>query len=218
MKFSFAIAGLALAFVCNAPAPAAAQTTQTLLGYTFDDTTGTPTTTASGVMGSAFTRDPADDTFYDNTAGNPAPDANSGGWTTDTALDPTLYYTFTITPAAGGTSWNTLTLDVANFDAADIDDGPTQFAVRSSLDSFTTDLLGGAIGNSFSTESATLDVTSSVPVEYRIYGFGAGTTDGLFQIDNVALTLVTPAPEPSTTAAVGLALLLGGLVFVRRRA
>ena len=62
-----------------------------------------------------------------------------------------------------------------------------------------------------------LNVTSDVPVEYRIYGFGAGTTGGLLQIDNVALTFASPVPEPSAVATLGFATLLGGFFFARRR-
>lgn len=208
--------GLALILLLAA-VPVSAWASQTVIDYTFAGAVGTPATTASGVAGSELTRDDSADTFYDNTAGNPAPDANSGGWTTAAALDPALYYTFTVTPAAGGTSWNAITLDLANFDADDIDDGPTQFAVRSSLDGFTADLLTGAVGNGFTTDTASLNVTSAVPVEYRIYGFDAGTEEGLLQIDNVALTFTAPVPEPSTVAMLGVAALFGGLVFARRR-
>lgn len=216
MKFSPLLwsSGSALLLAFHAPATAGAQQPQTVVSYTFAGVSGTPTTTASGVTGSELVRDASADTFYDNTAGNPAPDANSSGWTTGTALDLALYYTFTITPAAVGTSWNGITLDLANFDAAGINDGPTRFAVRSSLDGFTTDLLAGTVSVGFTTDTAALNVTSNAPVEYRIYGFGAGTTEGLLQIDNVALT--SAVPEPSTFAAFGFAALLGGCVFVRR--
>ncbi len=112
-----------------------------------------------------------------------------------------MYYTFTVTPAAGGTSWNGLTLDLANFDAAGINDGPTRFAVRSSLDNFTANLLTGTVGAAFTTDTTALDVTATTPVEYRLYGFAAGTTGGLLQVDNVALTLAAPVPEPSTVPA-----------------
>ena len=207
--------GFAALLALHAPATAGAQQPQTVVSYTFAGVSGTPTATASGVMGSEFVRDASAATFYDNTAGNPAPDANSNGWTTSAILDPASYYTFTVTPATAGTSWNGITLDLANFDAAGINDGPTRFAVRSSLDGFTADLLTGAVGISFTTDAAVFNVTSTVPVEYRIYGFGAGTTGGLLQVDNVALTLAVP--EPSTLAAFGFAALLGGCVFARRR-
>ncbi len=209
------VASLLLVLV---PSVAPAQTLKTVVSYTFSGTTGAPTTTAAGVSASNFIRDPADITFYDNTSGNPAPDTNSNGWTTATVLDLTEYYTFTVTPAMGGTSWNGFTLDVANFDAAQIDDGPTRFVVRSSLDGFTGNLLTGTVGVAFTTDATALNVTSSNPVEYRIYGFGAGTTQGLFQIDNVALTFVTPVPEPSTLEGIGIGLAVAFAIFTRRRA
>ena len=215
MRLSPAIwaSGFALALALHAPT-ARAQQTRTVVSYTFAGISGMPTATASGVTGSEFVRDASAITFYDNTAGNPAPDANSNGWTTGAALNPALYYTFTVTPAAGGTSWNGIMLDLANFDAASINDGPTRFAVRSSLDGFAANLLAGTVSVGFTTDTAALNVTSSVPVEYRIYGYGAGTTGGLLQIDNVALTFAVP--EPSAVATLGCAALLGGFLFVRR--
>ena len=198
------------------PPAAKAQMPQTVVAYTFSGATGAPTSTAPGVSGSTFIRDAADNTFYDNTAGNPAPDTNSSDWTTAATPDLTRYYTFTVTPASGGSSWKGITLDVANFDAADINDGPTLFAVRSSLDGFTSNLLTGTVGMAFTTATAALNVTASSPVEYRIYGYGAGTTGGLLQVDNVALTLTAPVPEPSAWMALGLGFL--AVVVLRRRA
>ena len=197
--------------------PLAAEAQQTVVSYTFADTAGTPTSTAAGVSASTFLRDGADNTFYDNTAGNPAPDANSGSWTVAATLDPALYYTFTVTPGAGGTRWNALTFDLANFDAAGINDGPTAFAVRSSVDGFTSTLLSGMVSTAFSHDTAALNVTATTPVEYRIYGFAAGSTGGLLQIDNVALTF-TAVPEPATARTLLAAAVLMTGCFLRRRA
>ena len=105
--------------------PVVADAQQTILTYAFADTSGAPTSAAAGGSSSEFVHDSSADTSYDNTVGNPAPDANSNGWTTASAVDLGLYHIFTITPAAGGTSWNGLTLDVANFDAEAIENGPT---------------------------------------------------------------------------------------------
>ncbi len=215
--FGLALAAwLLLAFIL--PTAARAQTVQTVAGYSFSGVTGAPTSTAPGVSGSSFIRDPSDNTFYDNTAGNPAPDTNSSGWTTAATLDLTRYYTFTVTPASGGSRWNGLTLDAANFDAAGINDGPTLFAVRSSLDGFTSNLLTGTVGAAFATTTTALNVMATSPVEYRIYGFGAGTTQGLLQLDNVALTFAAAVPEPSTWAALGCGLFATAVALARRRA
>lgn len=196
------------------PSVADAQTA-TVLRYNFDGAVGAPAAAAPGVTGSEFIRDGSAATFYDNTAGNPAPDANSNGWTVGAAANLALYYTFTITPAPGGTSWNGLTFDLANFDAAAINDGPTRFAVRSSLDGFTADLLTGAVGAAFATSAVSLNVTATSPVEYRIYGFAAGTTGGLLQVDNVALT--SAVPEPSAAAVVILSAAALMTVSILRR-
>lgn len=198
-----------------APCIADAQQPATVIRYDFSGAAGAPAATALEVSGSEFIRDNSAATFYDNTAGNPAPDANSNGWTAAATADLSRYYTFTITPSPRGTSWNGLTLNLANFDAAAINDGPTRFAVRSSLDQFTADLLTGAVGAAFATQTATLNVTAAAPVEYRIYGFAAGTAGGLLQVDNVALTYA--APEPSAALALVLAAVaVLGVMILRR--
>ncbi len=197
-----------------APLAANAQQT-TVVRYTFDSLDGTAATVAPGASASSFVRDQADTTIYDNTAGNPAPDANSNNWSTGSMLDPTLFYTFTITPGTGGTSWNALSFDAARFDTQGIDDGPANFAVRSSLDDFTATLASGTVSTAFSTVLVPLNVTTANPVEYRIYGYNAGTAQGLFQIDNVALT--DAVPEPGALAAASLAVGAAGLALWRRR-
>lgn len=196
------------------PIAARAQGT-TIVRYTFDSLTGAPATTAPGVNAGAFVRDAADATFYDGTAGNPAPDANSAGWSTEAMLDTTLFYTFTVTPGAGGASWNALSFDAGRFDIQGFNDGPASFAVRSSLDNFSATLASGSIGTTFAGVTVPLSVTTDSPVEYRIYGYNAGSTQGLFQIDNVALT--SAVPEPGTLAAAFLAAGVAGLAWRRRR-
>ena len=193
----------------------AANAQQTVVDYTFDDGTGAPASTAANVSASDFARNNADDDFYDYTSGNPPPDANSGDWTTAGTLDPDLYYTFTVTPGTGGASWNSLAFDLADFDAAGIDDGPTAFAVRSSVDGFTADLLSGDVGVTFTTDTVPLDVTATAPVEYRIYGYAAGSTEGLLQVDNVVLANAVPEPA-AATALLAAAAFLGGCLLRRR--
>lgn len=204
-------------FALTAPLVARAQQSTTVVRYTFSSLDGTAATVAPGASASLFTRDPADTTVYDNTAGSPAPDANSNGWSTGTLLDPSLFYTFTLTPGAGGASWNALSFDAARFDVQGIDDGPASFAVRSSLDGFTATLASGAISTAFLTVSVPLNVTTTNPVEYRVYGYNAGAAQGLFQIDNVALTYAVP--EPGSLAAAFLAAGAAGLALrhCRRR-
>ena len=53
-------------------------------------------------------------------------------------------------------------------------------------------------------------MTATTPVEYRIYGFGAGTSQGLLQVDNIALTFDAVVPEPSVTATLLISVLLLG--------
>ena len=57
---------------------------------------------------------------------------------------------------------------------------------------------------------------ATMPVEYRIYGFSAGTTGGLPWIDNVALTFNAAVPEPSSRMATVLVSAPALAVCVRR--
>src|SRR5205823_439558 len=72
------------------------------------------------------------------------------------------------------------------------DFGPTNWVLRSSVDSFSTDLAAFTATNSsvFYTVLAPLGAGFSsltTPVEFRIYGFSAGSINGTFRIDNVEL-------------------------------
>lgn len=203
---------LTLALAAATLLPGAARAQQ-LLRYDFSNLDGRATTTAPGISAGEFGRDPDSFVFFDNTAGNPAPDANSSGWTTANAPDLASYYTFTLTPAAP-TTLTGFSLSAARFDSQGINDGPTRFTLRSSLNNFTTDLGGGTLTAAFTSYSVPFatGTVAAAPVEFRLYGFAAGSDAGLFQVDNVTIV-----PEPATTTALLAGAAGLSVLAVRRR-
>jgi hypothetical protein len=114
---------------------------------------------------------------------------SGSGWPTAATLDTAHYYSFTVTPAAGKAM--TLTRLALKDQASGT--GPVTYALRSSRDSFAADLqtfaTHAAIATSLSElvlDAAFANVT--VAVEFRIYGFGAGTSAGTWRIDDVQLS------------------------------
>lgn len=112
-------------------------------------------------------------------------------WNT-AALDPTAYYSFTITPS----STTALTLLNLALDDQKSGTGPTTAVIRSSLDGFTADLVTFTTHTAIATGHTTLPLGAAfanltAPVELRIFGFGATAAGGTWRIDNVALTAFT---------------------------
>ncbi len=131
------------------------------------------------------------------------------------------FYSVTITAVPG------YVLDITNFSIrlSRSNQGPTNFAVRSSADGFTADL---DLWTSGGTHNRIVDVNISgqSSVEFRLYGFGAPAAGGVLRvadggsfgaagIDVAIFGSVTVVPEPGT-----LALFLSGLgmaAYTRRR-
>lgn len=113
---------------------------------------------------------------------------NASGFTTLSALAPNEHYRFTVAPASGFQT----TLTSLVFDHRRSSSGPREFAVRSSLDGFATDLA------TFSVQVATDQIDQTValgaaftgltgPVEFRLYGFDADSPGGTWRIWNIRL-------------------------------
>jgi hypothetical protein len=136
---------------------------------------------------------------------------SSKSWTTASVLDSTDYYSFSITPSTGfGMTLTSLALDERRSLT-----GIRNWSVRSSLDSFASDLASFAVSDNDDTRtaqstalgSAFQSLTSSL--EFRIYAFSAEAGTGTWRIDNVQLSgTLTAVPEPHEYAIVaGLGLL-----------
>jgi hypothetical protein len=106
---------------------------------------------------------------------------NSSTWPTSGTLDPSRYYTMSVTPPSGCS----LTLTSASIDAKASGSGPGSGAIATSADSFahTSDVSTSA---SSSPALSVTDATTSV--EVRIYGYGATSTAGTLRIEST-LTL-----------------------------
>ena len=111
----------------------------------------------------------------------------------------TSYVSFTITPTSG------LTFELLSigFGTRSTANGPQAWTLRSSLDSFSTDLASGSMSNnsawSYKTASLGTPLSSSAATELRIYGYAVDPTQSPFsttwRLDDVQVELV---PEPST--------------------
>ena len=99
-----------------------------------------------------------------------------------TALNTSTYQEFTVTPALGYfVDLNSISLLVSRTSA-----GPTNTIVRSSLDSFTSDVGSFTNPTTAATRTVSLTGTSSVPLTFRFYLFGGGST-GFSRNDDVTL-------------------------------
>ena len=130
--------------------------------------------------------------------------ANAGGdrynataWNLS-ALDLLDYFTFTLTPTSGFS---------INFDSLTgtwqtSGTGPRNYAFRSSLDGFTSNIATGAPPNNSSAAfnlslSAAAFDSITTAIEFRIYGWGGSNAAGTFSINDFAFNgTVSPAVVP----------------------
>jgi hypothetical protein len=101
---------------------------------------------------------------------------NSSAWATSSSVDPTRYYTFSLTPGSG------CALDVGSVTVSmqASATGPTQGAVATSDDNFGATAAVASTG----TTTATLSVSGATgAVEVRVYGYGASAAGGTMRIN-----------------------------------
>lgn len=145
-------------------------------------------------------------------------------WTTGNTADLNDYFSFSITPQAG----YELSLTSLILDEQRSGTGIQSWAVRSSLDSFVSDLGTFSVPDNTSLRSdqtTTLDasfnsITSAI--EFRIYGYEAEGNAGTWRLDNVRLEgLLTspaaPASVPESLPAGFDSLALCGVIFFSRK-
>ena len=144
--------------------------------------------------------------------------ARTGVLATDTS--GSAYFEFTLTVGAGYSG----SLTAIGFGTRSTSTGPTSFTLRSSADSYASDLAtaSGAANTLWSYKTASLttaaSLTAATTVTFRLYGYGgagsptAGTAN--WRIDDLTVTATTAAvPAPGAIALLGVA----GLVGARRR-
>ncbi|MBX0292031.1 T9SS type A sorting domain-containing protein [Hymenobacter sp. HSC-4F20] len=172
---------------------------QTPLGlYTFTGATGSEATFPVDAQPTNATFSPASrGTGVTPSAGSNAFVATD--WSTG-AVDAADYFSFSVTPSAG----YTLRLDSLRFDERRSGTGIRDWAVRSSLDNFATDIVTVNVPDDTNTRTNRKIVLPAAfaslasAVEFRIYGYNAEATAGSWRVDNVRLH---GAAVPGTTTA-----------------
>jgi len=146
---------------------------------------------------------------------------SSSGWTLGSILDVNDYYTFSVSPDFGfGLTLTQLILDERRSST-----GIRGWSVRSSLDSFASDLATFSVNDDELIRSGQTINLSTLPanltslVEFRIYGYSAESSGGTWRIDNVKLEgtvqSLASVPDTGATALLLLAPVLG--IFIVRR-
>lgn len=128
-------------------------------------------TTATGVTAAPITR------AATLTAVSGAGSINSSNWATSATLDPTKYYTFSITPPSGCA----LTLTSAAVDAKSSGTGPASAAIATSADNYATT---AAVSTSAASTPALTVSGATSAVEIRVYGYGATATGGTMRLQS----------------------------------
>jgi len=171
-------------------------------GQTFD-----PNVTVSGIgRGSGINGNNANNRY------------NANSWDT-AAIDTTAYFTWTITPNTG------FEIDFLSFvyTGQASSTGPTSFAFRSDVDSFTNNIgAPTATGTTISLAAAAFqNITSAI--EFRLYGWGASGSTGTFSVNDFTFNgevVRVPQPVvPEASALVTWTLMIGtvGAVLLRRK-
>ena len=126
------------------------------------------TTKASGVTAAAIKR------AATLTAVSGAASINASNWPTATQVDPTKFYTLTLTPPAGCMmSVTSVALDVKASAT-----GPATSALATSSDNFAT-FKPVSTGTP---STPALTVTTAAPLEVRVYGYGASSAAGTMRV------------------------------------
>lgn len=119
------------------------------------------------------------------------------------------FFEFTITPSAG----YTVSLSQFDFGVRSTTTGAQTLALRSSSDTYSSDLFSVAVVNnsswSLKTNSVSFQSANDSAVTFRLFGYGGtgSPTSGTIntRIDDVSLTITaTAVPEPSTWAFIGI--------------
>jgi hypothetical protein len=145
--------------------------TWSFAGQTGSETQVASSSTAPGVTAGAVKRAAA----INATTGSGS--INSNGWASTAQVDPTKYYTFTITPPSGCA----LDLTSLAIDAKSSATGPAMAAVGTSSDSYAqTSTVGTAAA---STPSLSVSGATGM-IEVRVFGFSASSSSGTMRVQN----------------------------------
>lgn len=125
---------------------------------------------------------------------------NASSWSTG-ELDSDDYFTFALDADDG----YQVSLTSFTYTGQVSSTGPTDFALRSSLDSFSSDI-GTPTGT-----GTTIDLSASEyqnltdPIEFRLYAYSAESGAGTFSVNDYEFDgEITATPEPQTLALIGV--------------
>ena len=121
----------------------------------------------------------------------------------NTASSGSAYFEFTITPNSGFS----FTISAISFGSRSTSSGPVSYSLRSSTDSYGSDLTTGSLGTATSAwtlrSSSGLSINQSVATTYRIYGYGGAGTANVntanWRIDDLKVTMTATGTTPSFT-------------------
>ena len=119
------------------------------------------------------------------------------GWNTTAAIDLNDYFTFTLTPSTCVNFVNFIYVGQTS------GTGPTSFAFRSSVESFSVNIgTPNATGTTINLSAAAYQ-NITTPITFRLYGFNAGAAGGSFSVNSFTFngntTCSPPCTAPTTT-------------------
>jgi trimeric autotransporter adhesin len=149
------------------------------------------------------------------TASSAADRYSASNWNS-ASLNATDYFTWTLTPVTG----YQLNLSSFIYIGQASGTGPTSFALRSSVDGFSTNIGTPPAGGTTITLTSSAFQGLTESVEFRLYGWNASSASGSFSVNDFTFNgMLSAVPEPSTYAALaGLATLGAAIIRRRRRA
>jgi hypothetical protein len=143
---------------------------------------------------------------------------NAEGWSTSDNLSTSDndYFEFTLTPNSG----YKINFSSFVFTSRRSSTGPTIFTVRSSRDSYTTDIIIPITAESTATESS-INLTSATfqsitdAVTFRVYAWSANATTGTYSINDFTFNgeVVSSCVPPSLAGAIDITENCGNKVF-----
>lgn len=123
---------------------------------------------------------------------------NASNWSTAGSIDDTKYFEWTITPDPG----NAIKFSSLVYNGQASGTGPTSFAIRSSLDGFTSNIATpGAAGGTISLAAAQFQSVASA-ITFRLYGWNASSTGGTASVDDFTFNGNIQAAPPVVTYTV----------------
>ncbi|MGL6072567.1 MAG: PEP-CTERM sorting domain-containing protein [Fimbriiglobus sp.] len=140
---------------------------------------------------------------------------NAASWNT-ASFDPTAYFNWSMTPNSGFL----LNLNSIQYTSERSSATISNFALRSSLDGYTSDIGSPVFGGGTISLSDPAYQNLSSNIEFRLYAWGATSSASTFSVNDFQFNgTVVPIPEPMTVLGVSAGLLaVGGWVRRRRMA